>query len=371
MEARLSLQRLEQNIDLQLDQCILKLNKDINDWKELEKANKDNIEGRLQSFKLFQPVLYNCLCNSFNVGFDRTDKKISRVKKISVHLPRFLAYLGIDIKQLKTTLAMNIVGNSLQANIDLLAEWFYDILDEYGYKWWPRCISPSALAEILVIYLENVKSIENDATPATQPKIEIRLLKKKNDHQTEVESTEKHDENANISSKHYPCCHCGKQFTRLISCSRHEFDKHQNLDLIMKEHEIKELSKEMLNKYKRYLIQNMVRLDFTCRFGTCATVCWSEKQRLKHERTVHNWHFHTLAPCDKFLCKFGNNFKEQIHLIETSDKLYQCNRCKSLFESESRLCKHLIGLRRASKKFAITIIDSILSNMFSLDNLKH
>jgi len=389
METKLLLNQFEQKIDLQLDQCYLKLSQDIKDLilftmkdsnhsrKELRTTSEGDIEARIRSFQLLQPVVYHYLCKSYNVGdqtleMSQKTKKVSRASKLSVHMPRLLAILGFDTEQLKMILKNNGFGQTLEANVNVLTDWFNDILNEEGYKWWPRCISTSAFAEILVIYLKNVKVIDNDETPVSKPEIKISPLNKNDNRQTK----DGQDVNTNILPEHISMGSCDEDFTSLIdanhAANRLKFDKHiismltrVNHSLRRDAHEVKVLSTEMANKYKRYLIiQNMAQLDFTCRFGTCATVSTSEKDRLEHEKTAHNWIWPTLTDCDKFLCKFGKNFIEQIKLIETADELYQCYRCKTLFESNTRLSKHLKRLHVSAGKYAIAIIDSMLSQIF-------
>jgi len=379
MEANLLLKQFEQKLDLQLDQCYLKLSQDIKDLtlytmketnhvkKELRTTNKCDLEARIRSFQLLQPVVYHYLCNSYNVGdptleLSQKTKKFSRASKLSVHMPRLLAILGFDTQQLKMILKNSGFGQTLQANVNVLTEWFNDVLNEEGYKWWPSCISTSAFAEILVIYLRNVKVTDDGETPVSKPKIKISPLNKNENCQTR----DGQDVNMKISPKHFPCSHCDKYFTSEIDASNHKFDKHsKTIVTIINEHEVKVLSKEMANEYKRYLIiQNMAQLDFTCRFGTCAIVSTSENDRRIHEKTAHNWIWPTLTDCDKFLCKFGKNFIEQIQLIETADELYQCYRCKTLFDSDKRLCAHLKRLHKSASKYATAAIDSMLSQMF-------
>jgi len=189
------LKQLEKSADVQLDQCFNKLSDDIEILLNIAKENtekneldtiakkllgeknlnennaeeENNIKARLISWELLQPVIYNDLFKSFNVGIENAYKKKARAKKISIHMPRLLAFLGFDAQHLKMILTNDKGEVLLQENIEKIANWFNDVLEEEEGKWcqiWPRCISTSAFAEILVKYLKHVKcfkTIGNDA----------------------------------------------------------------------------------------------------------------------------------------------------------------------------------------------------------------
>jgi len=126
-----------------------------------DNMNKDNgIEARLISWEPLSALMYNDLCDSYNIGSD--NRKKIRARKISIHMPRLLAFLGFNAHHLKMVLTKDSGSNSLQENINKMTEWFNDILEEEEGKWcqiWPRCISTSAFAVILVKYLKNLNRI--------------------------------------------------------------------------------------------------------------------------------------------------------------------------------------------------------------------
>jgi len=105
--------------------------------------------------------------NSSNVGIEQEEKKKARAMKISIHMPRLLAFLGFNIRQLYMIIANDMSEKSLRAGIDRLTDWFNEILKEGEGKWcqiWPRCISTSAFAEILVKYFSDMNLNKKDAT---------------------------------------------------------------------------------------------------------------------------------------------------------------------------------------------------------------
>merc|ERR1712150_18589 len=182
METTTYLEQLEKKIDHQLDQCYLKLKRDIDDLLMFSKENaktlqgglqrlcdEEDIEARLMSLEPLQSVIYKDLCKSSNIGIEQEAKKIARAKTISIHMPRLLAFLGFDIRQLRVII-INMCENSFQIGIEKLTDWFNEILEEREGKWcriWPRCISTSVFAEILVKYFQDTKLNKNNTIPVS------------------------------------------------------------------------------------------------------------------------------------------------------------------------------------------------------------
>jgi len=169
METTPYLEQLEKRIDIQLNECIVKLNADIEDLLMFSKdANndthnseicKDDIENRLVTLRPLQTAIFSELCNATDVGIELVDKKKVRAEKISTHMPRLLAFLGFDILQLKVIIQNDMSENAYRVGIERLTDWFNEILQEGGGKWchiWPRCISTSAFSEILVNYFYRI-----------------------------------------------------------------------------------------------------------------------------------------------------------------------------------------------------------------------
>lgn len=172
-----SLEKFEDQIDQNLEDCIVRLSIDIQDILaftdekicqfpgKYANQQEDNIQTRLASLEPLTTAIYDDLCDAGNAcklnGFSFEEKKRRRAKKISEHMPKVLAFLGFNVRQLNMIIASDTTGNSFQKGAIRLTKWFNEILEESDGKWrkiWPQSITTSAFAEILVKYFSYVEA---------------------------------------------------------------------------------------------------------------------------------------------------------------------------------------------------------------------